>query len=224
MSVRGLNDVAVQRDLGGAKRVGDQPHKVEDLEQTKAQGYLDLLVTAIPTEPLALYTFVVAGIVATIGSEAGADKRLTMRWIIFGVTTAFIVLWMFASYLRRSKEDQKADRALPLPEILCAVVGFGAWGLAMPESPLMAELTGTDKTVWTVIIIGAGAALLGLLTGTLKKPSKKAAENSAEAKTAGDDDGRSPGPDGGSNGLLAALGAGATGCADAFRSRRAAGG
>jgi hypothetical protein len=180
MSVRGLNEVAVQRDLGGAQRVAEQPKTTDESHETKAQGYLDLLVTAIPTEPLALYTFVIAGIVATIGSEG--DQRLLMRWIIFGVTAAFIAVWMVASYLRQAHSSEKPDRVLPLPEILTAVIAFGAWGLAMPESPLIAELSGTDKTVWTVIIIGAGAALVGLLTGTLKKPSKVAPAPEDEKK------------------------------------------
>ncbi|HEX6667027.1 MAG TPA: hypothetical protein VF081_10590 [Solirubrobacterales bacterium] len=136
-------------------------------ENTRAQakGYMDLLVTAIPTEPLALYTFVIAGIVATI--DPGTDQRLTMRWIIFSATALLICAWMVAAYLRRPEADR--DRKLPLPEITSAIIAFGAWGLVMPESPLAAELSGTDQTVWTFIIVAAGAAILGLLTGTMKK-------------------------------------------------------
>jgi hypothetical protein len=219
MSVRGLNEVAVQRDLGEAQRVADQPQKADGAEQTKSQGYLDLLVTAIPTEPLALYTFVIAAIVATIGD--GGDRRLTMRWIIFAVTTGFIVLWMLAAYVRKSKEDTKDDRRLPVPEILSAVVAFGAWGLAMPESPLIAELSGSDRTVWTVIIIAAGAASLGLLTGTLKKPSKMAKINSAEKE--GDSAAATQPTEEGPSGLLAALGAATVAATDAFHKRRATG-
>jgi hypothetical protein len=36
----------------------------------------------------------------------------------------------------------------------------------------LAELSGSDRTVWTFIIVAAGAALLGLLTGSLKKPAE----------------------------------------------------
>lgn len=238
MSVRGLNEVAVQRDLGGAQRVADQPKSTDETHETKAQGYLDLLVTAIPTEPLALYTFVIAGIVATIGSEG--DQRLLMRWIIFGVTAGFIAIWMLATYLRQARSSPKKDRVLPLPEILTAVIAFGAWGLAMPESPLMAELSGSDKTVWTVIIIGAGAALVGLLTGTLKKPSKVAPppKDEDEKKEKKDDpdpcapkaeakgDDPAPVPSQGENpeGVLAAIGLLFVAIGNALRSRKAAAG
>ena len=36
------------------------------MEATEAQGYLNTLVSAIPTEPLGLYTYLTAGIVGTI--------------------------------------------------------------------------------------------------------------------------------------------------------------
>jgi hypothetical protein len=220
MSVKGMNEVAVQRDLGQPQRVVEQPPKAEEFKETKetkAQGYADLLITAIPTEPLALYTFVIGGIIATVGDTG--DKRLTMRWIVFGVTAAFIALWMLVNYLRKAAQDEKEHRALPLPELGASVVAFGAWGLAMPESPLMAELSGSDRTIWTVLIVAAGVALLGLLTGNLRKPSKKADANAAQTEgTSADnpDDGN-----GGSDGLFAATGAALVAAADAFSARRA---
>lgn len=170
MSVRGLIDVSAQRDqAGGPLRAARAPKTAIEAEKTESQGYLDLLITAIPTEPLALYTFVLAGIVSTIDGDD--DQRLTMRWIIFGAAVAFIVLWMAAAYVRRPKADK--ERKLPWAEVSAAVVAFAAWGLAMPESPLGAELSGDDKTVWVVIVTAAGVALLGLLTGSMKKPVKK---------------------------------------------------
>lgn len=169
MSITRLNAVAVQRERGGARRVMREAKTPEDTAKTESQGYLDLLITAIPTEPLALYTFLVAGIVATIDGED--DARLGMRWCIYGVTIAFIVLWLMVSYLRQPKAERK--RKLPIAEILAASVAFAAWGLVMPESPLYAELSGDDRTIWTLIITAAGVALLGLITGSLKKPVTK---------------------------------------------------
>lgn len=165
MSVRALNEIAAQREQGGARKIKGRPASAKDAKQVERQGYLDLLVGAIPTEPLALYTFLVAGIVATI--DPGTDQRLTMRWIIFGAAVVFILAWMITAFLRLPG-DQK--RTLPWAEVSSAIVAFGAWGLVMPESPLAAELSGTDQTVWTFIIVAAGVALLGLLTGSMKKP------------------------------------------------------
>ncbi|HEX6781938.1 MAG TPA: hypothetical protein VF125_07900 [Solirubrobacterales bacterium] len=165
MSVRALNEIAAQREQGGARKIKRQPASQKATKEVERQGYLDLLVGAIPTEPLALYTFVVAGVVTTI--DPGTDQRLTMRWVLFAAAIAFILAWMIAAFLRLPG-DQK--RALPWAEVSSAVVAFAAWGLVMPESPLAAELSATNQTVWTFIIIGAGVALLGLLTGSMKKP------------------------------------------------------
>lgn len=162
MSVRALNKVAVERD----EKAKDKEKK-EKLEG-EGKGYLDYLVAAIPTEPLALYTFMIAGIVSTIDGDD--DPRLTMRWIIFGVTAGFMAAWIVVKYLRRPEEER--ERALPWPELFAAVFAFGAWALAMPESPLMTELSGDDKTVWTVVITGAGVAAVGLLTGSMTKEIK----------------------------------------------------
>jgi hypothetical protein len=165
MSVRALNEIAAQREHGGARRIKGRPASAEATKEVERQGYLDLLVGAIPTEPLALYTFLVAGIVATI--DPGTDQRLTMRWIIFGAAIAFIVAWMITAFMRLPG-DQK--RTLPWAEVSSAVVAFAAWGLVMPESPLGAMLSADNQTVWTFIIIASGVALLGLLTGSMKKP------------------------------------------------------
>ena len=105
MSMSTLSAVAIQRDKGKPQRVKGKPETEAETKETEASGYFDLLVSAIPTEPLALYTFLIAGIVATI--DTGEDQRLTMRWIIYAAMVLFIVLWLAASYIRRPKADRK---------------------------------------------------------------------------------------------------------------------
>lgn len=168
MSLSTLSVMAAQRDSGPPRRPKRKPAGEVEATQTEKQGYFDLLVSAIPTEPLALYTFLIAGIVATI--ESGESQRLGLRWAIYGTMIGFIALWLGTSYLRRPQAERK--RRFPFVETLAAVIAFGAWGLVMPESPLNAELSGDDQTVWTLIITVAGVALLGLLTGSLKKQAK----------------------------------------------------
>jgi hypothetical protein len=167
MSIARMASVAAQRDSIKPVRAKKKPKDAQEARETEQQGYLDLLVSSIPTEPLGLYTFLIAGIVATI--DAGESQRLTLRWVIYGAMIAFIVLWLTASYLRRPKTERK--RQLPWLEIATAVVAFAAWGLVMPESPLFAELSGDDRVVSTLIITAVGVALVGLLSGSLKKPA-----------------------------------------------------
>lgn len=167
MSLSRLSAVAVQRETAPPQRAKKKPKTAEETRATEAQGYVDLLVAAIPTEPLALYTFVVGGIVATI--DSGEDERLVLRWAIYGAMIVFIALWLAFTYRGRTSNARK--RTFPFAEIAAAVVAFAAWGMVMPESPLYAELSGDDRVVWTVVITGAGAAVLSLITGKLKAPA-----------------------------------------------------
>jgi hypothetical protein len=167
MSLSTLGTIAAQRDKGRPRRAKRKPRTREDAEATEESGYLNLLVAAIPTEPLALYTALVGGIVATI--ETGDDELLFLRWLIYAGGIVYIAAWLGTSYFRRPKADKK--RKFPWAETAAAVVAFAAWGLVMPESPLYAELEGDQRVVWTLVITAAGAAILGLITGSLKQPA-----------------------------------------------------
>jgi len=166
MSLSALSTVAVQRDKGKPRRTNPKPKTAADADQTEERPYLSLLVAAIPTEPLALYTFLTAGIVATI--DEGDSERIPLRWTIYAGMIVFIAAWLATTYLRGRAQDKK--RRFPVAETAAAVVAFAAWGLVMPESPLNAELSGDDRVIWTLIITAVGAGLLGLLTGNLNRP------------------------------------------------------
>ncbi len=186
MSLSTLTKIAVQREHGVPKTTKKKPapSAVEGTEKTEKRGYLSTLAAAIPTEPLALYTFLVATIVATI--EPGDDERLFMRWAIYAAMIVVIVLWLGASHFRNVDANEK-KRRFPVLETASATVAFAAWGLAMPESPLNAELSGDDRTIWTAIVTVAGVLVLGMLGKNLNeeaKPKKKGRRRKQEAPQA----------------------------------------
>jgi hypothetical protein len=168
MSLSTLTKIATQRDSAAPRTTKKKPGPGSEVG-TEERGYLSSLVAAIPTEPLALYTFLVATIVATIGP--GDDERLFLRWAIYATTIVLIALWLGASYLRNA-DSGKDKRKFPWVETASAVVAFAAWGLAMPESPLSAELSGDNRTIWTAIITAAGVVVLGMLGKPLKEKVK----------------------------------------------------
>jgi hypothetical protein len=163
MSLSTLTKIATQRDTGAPQTTKRKPGSGV---ATEKRGYLSSLVAAIPTEPLALYTFLVATIVATV--EPDGDKRLFMRWAIYAAMIVVIVLWLGAAYLRNIDPHEK-KRHFPWLETGSAVVAFAAWGLAMPESPLSAVLSSDNRTIWTAIITAAGILILGMLGKPLKE-------------------------------------------------------
>jgi hypothetical protein len=166
VSLNSLANLAVQRDAGTPAKTAVAAE--DENPATEAQNWTDVLTAAIPTEALALYTFLTGAIIATI--SAGEDERLTMRWIIYVAGFVIIAAYLFGSYHRAAG---KRKRRLPLREFLSASIAFAAWGLVMPGSPLLADLSSEDdRAVWTAIIIVSGIVLLWLVGKPLQKPAK----------------------------------------------------
>jgi hypothetical protein len=181
MSINALADIAVQRDETAPRRVTSrtrhrrgarreaEPAVTPALEQLPQQGYADALISAIPTEILGLYTFVLTGIVGA--TDLAKHEQLLARWLLYVAGFVAIGATLVATYQRR-KPSARARR-FPLAELVAAMVGFAAWGLVMPGSPLMAVLSSAHQKMWTAIIIGAGGLFLYLTTGRLTQPAKK---------------------------------------------------
>lgn len=170
MSLNALTNLAVERDAGEPKKRPSPKSRAETPAEDEKHSYADALVSAIPTEVLALYTFVVTEVVGTI--TAGDDKRLDMRWILYSAGIAAIVVYLLVGYLRRRHQAKK--RRFPGTEIFAATVAFAAWGLVMPGSPLVSELSSDNARIWTALITAAGVFVLGLTSGSLTSEAKRA--------------------------------------------------
>lgn len=179
MSMSTLTKIATQRESGRPQTTKREEPRGGSKGQTDDRSYLSTLAAAIPTEPLALYTFVTATILSTI--EPGSDQRLLMRWVIYAATIVVIVLWLAGSFYRNLEKKAK-KRKFPWVETASAAVAFAAWGLAMPESPLNAELSSNNRTIWTAIIVAVAILLLGMFGKPMKEPAKRRGAPGAPAK------------------------------------------
>jgi hypothetical protein len=201
MSMRSLTTIAAQRNQGRPQKAEPDPREEEDTKKTVEGGFLDVLVAAIPTEPLALYTFLAGVVVGTI--DLGESQRLGLRWGIYVGGLVFVAAWLISGWFGQRGGPTKST--FPAAELSTASVAFAAWGLVMPQSPLAAELSGDNRVIWTAIITVVGVALLGLQSRSLQKSRTETA--SAEkilslisAATGGKDgktepiDGRTPAP------------------------------
>ena len=181
MSIRSLTTLAVQRDQAPQNsRVGGGRSK-DAVRPGQAvtgvpQDAIDTLTSAIPTESLALYTAFVGLFTSSLG-----DGYLPLRWgpyIAFLLLTVFFVCMLY--YLKAKEaaqgSPQAARRQLPIIEASSALVAAGAWGLVMPGSPLGADLDGAAETVTLGAIALGGAALLGVLSMTMRMGTGKAVQ------------------------------------------------
>jgi hypothetical protein len=103
--------------------------------------------------------------------DSGDDPQSILRWSIYVAGIVAIAVYLGVSY--GSKRSAGAQRKFPWAGTLAAGFAFAAWGLVMPGSPLSIEVTGSALVRWTLIITIGGAFLVGLMTQTLKEPTRK---------------------------------------------------
>jgi hypothetical protein len=199
MSVRSLAVLAVARDRAAAGQpagaggstpavrdpAGLDPEGVPATEPPASggvpQSFSDVLITAIPTEPLAAYTALVGVTVGALSLDRPADY-LPFRWAIFVVFLLITGVSVLTGY-RRGAET--ALRRVPVAEMLAAVVAGAAWGLVMPGSPLNAQISGTARTLTIAAITIGAAAVLTLLSAPQLKTGATTRTHRQEQQPAG---------------------------------------
>ena len=199
MSIRSLTSLAVERDRanpGAAVPGGGGPPAPVPAAVVAAPGapaaaapavpqvpqrFVDVLISAIPTEPLAAYTALVGVAVGAI-DIAHPRAYLPFRWWCYIGFLVLTVLAVGISYLRAfpapstgaPPPPKSTKRLFPWAEGGAALIAAAAWGLAMPGSALNVQLTGTARTLAVATIVVLAASVLSLLfapqlkTGTSK--------------------------------------------------------
>ncbi len=79
MSLQTLTTIAAERDQGVPKKKTSKRSAEQASDADSPLSNTDVLIAAIPTEVLALYTGLVTAITVNISSDAGADRHLFMR-------------------------------------------------------------------------------------------------------------------------------------------------
>jgi hypothetical protein len=201
VSVRSLAALAVERDkaaagqpAGGGGGGGAVLEALGDDQRSKReavpQSFTDVVVSAIPTEPLAAYTALVGVVVGAVGLD---DSRsyLPFRWGAYGAFLAIVVAAVWLAYARAAagpmgpaNEESRRRNSFPAAEVTSALLAGGAWGLSMPGSPLDGALAGTARTLTTASVLVGSAALLSLLAApTLKTGTKSRKATDGHAGT-----------------------------------------
>jgi hypothetical protein len=189
MSVRSITALAVARDKarpgrpagGGAAEVAvaqpdgtvrGRPAGAPPDRGGVPQQFVDVLISAIPSEPLAAYTALLAAAAVTLDGPDGkpGDPRayLPFRWWAYGVFLAIVVIAVWVGYLRASRgpagvQQQSNRRAVPVAEIASALLAGGAWALVTPGGPLIQQLAGNVRTLAVASIVIGAAVLLSFV-------------------------------------------------------------
>lgn len=200
MSVRSLTALALERDRvaagepagGGAGAAAVSGGGSRSRRDAVPQSFTDVVISAIPTEPLAAYTALVGIVIGAVGRD---DSYLPFRWGAYGAFLAIVVAAVWLAYARAARGPLGGDHrrnSFPGVEVGSALLAGGAWGLAMPGSPLDAALSGTARTLTTASVLIGTAAVLSLLAAPALKTgtsSRKKAEARAKVRAGGSEPG-----------------------------------
>jgi hypothetical protein len=162
----------------GAARNNRTPTKADAAETptdgtgaTEQPGLLQLVAKQVPVGLVAAYTGATSGFIQLIdeptAAEPAPDQYLVYRWL------ALAILVLASAGLTYRSYRQKAGKAArqPIAEVLGVGIAAAAWGLMIPESPLLAMTDGPGGLA-LVILIGLAAVALNLVTGSnLRKPA-----------------------------------------------------
>ena len=212
MTLASLAELAVSRDEGpplAARRYTSAPAvaaaKTADADgsaaPTPASG-IGVLISAIPTEVVALYTAWVLGTAdsfrrtadnlpahTTAKDAAGLLKELPtqtgheigLRIAVFAAGALSVIFIVARTWAKKAPKivgsTTVRGRRLPLPEMIAGVGAFAVWALAMPDGLLGRWIHAADIDTVSLGVVTIGAlSLIGLGYGVLKQPSGAAAK------------------------------------------------
>jgi hypothetical protein len=164
--------LAVARNLRVPSRSDAGVVTRESVKADEAPTLPEILAKTVPVGLVSAYTAFIAVVTELVAEptseQPDPDQHLLYRWI------AFVALVAFAAGLTYFAYDKKAgDGArFPLVEIASVTIAATAWGLAVPESPLLAAVDKTQGAILVALIgfIGVGTNLV--LSAKMKGPAQ----------------------------------------------------
>jgi hypothetical protein len=172
MSISSLTTVAAVRDVRQPQK--QDAGKGKPAEPAVPASMTDLLVTQVPTELVAPYTAVTAGLVGLVAkvtsSNSHPDQHTAWRWAAFAILIVGIIGLTWEGKRRKS-----GGGPFPLLEITGALIAGIGWAFALPGSPLTPYLHGTTAQTAMPLLIAFGAIVGSALTANALQGARNSA-------------------------------------------------
>ncbi len=137
---------------------------------------MQVIMTYVPTEIIALYTSIATAIQTVPGSGGTENDGSLSAWIAFGVClmlTPLSVLLLYASKVKQANKPLSfAINKWPLWEMTAASLAFFAWAFSMPGSPFR-SIQGFYSPGIAAIVLPATAMLIGMAAPLMHRELRK---------------------------------------------------
>lgn len=173
MSIESMTAIAVARDLRNPTKSDAGVVTSESVSADEKPDLVQMLAKTLPVGLVTAYTAFIAAVTQLIAEptseEPNPEQYLWLRWAGFAILVITAAVLTFLSY--RQKKEATGSRAFPVLEVTAVTVAAAAYGLGIPESPLLAALD--DKTlglgVLTLIAFAGVAVNLTISSALTKK-------------------------------------------------------
>jgi hypothetical protein len=133
----------------------------------------DILVTSIPTGLVAAYTAFISFLSGLVDKPTVAHPHPNefLGYRVAGLILLVLVSGGLVIAGYASKRDPTKKARFPGLEVSAAVVAALGWGLALPESPLLAGKEGNGRAALVALIAFAAIAVNLIIAKFLQKPA-----------------------------------------------------
>lgn len=171
MSIQSMTALAVARNLREPTKA-DAGVATKEAENADTSPTLsEILAKTLPVGLVTAYTAFIAVVTEVVAKptteEPNPEQFLWLRWLGFAILTVTAAFLTYGSY--KSKTAGTTVR-FPLVEVAAVTVAAAAWGLGIPESPLLASINDEATGLLLLALIAfAGVAVNLVLANAMKK-------------------------------------------------------
>jgi hypothetical protein len=189
MSLSSVTALAINRD---------ETHPRDELRfDSQRATWGKVLVSAVPTEVLAVYTATL-GVAAGLATSDNPHAYLPFRfawyaaWVVATPVVTGLLYFRRAEAVREAKAKANPGavllrvpwwKGIPRPETAVATIAAVAWFTAMPGSPWQIALSGGAFALTSMVATAVGAMLAGVIAPTLTTPTPRVPQPAGEAES-----------------------------------------
>lgn len=171
MSIPSLTALAVARNLRAPTKADAGVATVEAAAAEKPPTLPEILAKTVPVGLVSAYTAFVAVVAEVVAEPTPAnptpEQFLTLRWLALALLVVLAAVLTLVNYRKKAGVEAR----FPALELAAVTVASAAWGLGVPESPLLATVDRSEGLILIALIGFVGVGLNAVLSGLMRRPS-----------------------------------------------------